>query len=91
LKIISGKHFSGDLRKPVGKKTPVIADHNFVFRFPLFRFPLSNNPPPACATRATLANVKSSAMTARQPSVPNLMSATRKSWQKNSRVPSVRD
>src|SRR5579862_389428 len=27
----------------------------------------------ACATRATLANVKSSAMTARQPSVPNLI------------------
>src|SRR5450631_957517 len=27
----------------------------------------------ACATRATLAKVKSSAMTARQPSVPNLI------------------
>src|SRR5271167_2882551 len=27
----------------------------------------------ACATRATFANVKSSAMTARQPSVPNLI------------------
>src|SRR5271156_4134520 len=27
----------------------------------------------ACATRATFAKVKSSAMTARQPSVPNLM------------------
>src|ERR1700679_1722262 len=29
----------------------------------------------ACATRATFAKVKSSAMTARQPSVPNLIAA----------------
>ena len=42
LKMISGQDFGGDLRKPVGKKTPVIADNNFVFRFPLsaFRFPI---------------------------------------------------
>ena len=40
--MIAGENLGGDLREPVGKKTPVIADNNFVFRFPLsaFRFPI---------------------------------------------------
>ena len=31
MKIISGENLGGDLRKPVGKKTPVIANNDFEF------------------------------------------------------------
>jgi hypothetical protein len=43
----------------------------------------------ACATRATLANVKSCAMTARQPSVPNLIEVTQSNCSKNDGLPSL--
>jgi hypothetical protein len=40
----------------------------------------------ACATRATFANVKSSAIIARQPSVPNLICATDTAWQDKGKI-----
>jgi hypothetical protein len=36
-----------------------------------------------CAKRATLAKLKSSEMTARQPSVPDLIGATGRDWRRN--------
>jgi hypothetical protein len=41
------------------------------------------------APSATLAKVKSSAMTARQPSVPNLICATRRDWHSGLYMPSI--
>ena len=93
LKMISGENFGRELCKSVGEKPAVIADDDFSllqrlsdFRLSDFRFQKSAA---ACATRATLANVKSSAMTARQPSVPNLICATRRVWHSGLYMPSI--
>ena len=93
LKIVAGQNFGGDLREAVGEKPAVIADDGFQFTSKDFRLRTSDFRLPIVRRRLRdardIGKVKSSAMTARQPSVPNLICATRKDWQKKIQLPSA--
>jgi len=69
---VSSQNFRNALREPVGEKTPIKTDDGpCLGPGDRVRVPVVGGGP--AATRSTFVKVKSSAMTARQPSVPNLI------------------